>query len=212
MSNINHNFDAREDNAANTMPERRSASRVVPVLRVGKILTDDGERLCIIRNASSEGLMVQTPGLHKVGARVEVEAKSDLVLSGTIVWVNDDMIGVRFDGETDIQEILTTSTMPGSRRPRPPRLTISGQVRVRVGADYHRCELKDISQGGVKIEKGDLPIDEEAIIMLSGMQPVKASVRWNREGMTGLAFQKPIQFDALLRWLDANNKPGARAI
>lgn len=207
MSKINHDFDPQTAAPVDAQADRRSSGRVTPILRVGKLTLDGGERLCIIRNISSSGLMAQSTGNHHVGDRIEVEAKSDHTIPGTIIWVKDDTIGVQFDGEADVQEILTTSTLPGSRRHRPPRLRVEGQARIRYGQDYVRCDLIDISQGGVKVDTDELPVGEEATVILRGMQPVKASVRWVQGGMTGLSFHRPIQFDALLRWLDAHNKP-----
>lgn len=211
MSKMNHDFDMRGAAPVDVFTERRSTPRLTPTLRIGKLLEDGSERLCIIRNISPTGLMVQSDGVHEVGGRVEIEAKSDHILLGTIMWVKGDLIGVRFDGEANVQEILTTSTMPGSRRARPPRMKVDGQARIRVGDEYHRCDMIDISQGGIKVSAPDLPTGKEATVILRGLQPVKATVRWAHDGAAGLSFHKPIQFDALLRWLDAHNKPNARA-
>lgn len=188
---------------ADTAEDRRGAQRFMTILRVGKLVTDRSQELCLIRNISAGGLMAHVYAQHEIGDKVEIELKSDERLSGEVVWVEEDRVGVRFEGQIAVSDILTHRAAPGGRKSRPPRIEVQGRARLKVGEARYRVDIRDLSQGGIKVELDEeLKVGEDAVITVDGMHPVKGIVRWSQGGMAGLSFIRPIPFDELIRWLD----------
>ncbi|MEQ1548679.1 MAG: PilZ domain-containing protein [Chakrabartia sp.] len=186
--------------------EQRSDERVMTILRVGKLVANQSQQLCLIRNISSGGLMAHVYAPHAVGDKIEIELKSDQQLRGEIAWVKDDHIGVRFEGEILVSDILTNSPAPDGRMPRAPRLDIDDEVRIKIGADEHGGSICDLSQGGIKVEIHKyISVGEEADIIVDGLPLKKGIVRWCRKGRAGLEFARPIPFDTLIAWLERRN-------
>ncbi|WOK35663.1 PilZ domain-containing protein [Sphingomonas sp. C3-2] len=183
--------------------DRRGAKRFMTILRVGKLVTSGQQRLCLIRNISSSGLMAHVYAPHAVGDKVEIELKADQPLRGEIVWVRDEHIGVRFDGQIEVQDILTGRTTIEGRKPRAPRIEVEARARVKVDNTVYRVAVRDISQGGICIDLDEpLKQGDDAVVTVDGMEQMSAIVRWCHEGQVGLSFIKPVAFDDLIRWLD----------
>ena len=184
-------------------PERRQANRQLATFRVGKLITGRSQELCLIRNISSGGLMAHVYSARRVGERVSVELKSDQEVVGEIVWVKGSNIGVKFDAPVELEEVLGAPTRAiRGWQARAPRVEIEARARLRAGANYHRVTIRDLSQGGVKVEMEQaLAIGDEVVITIEGLDPVKGVVRWCTDGCVGVSFNQPIRFDALTRWL-----------
>src|SRR6476659_5260402 len=86
--------------------ERREGERVMPLLRVAKIIEETGrEQLIRVRNVSAGGLMAEVGHEVEVGARVALEMSSQKIPS-TIVWTREGMAGFKFDQNLDLGEML----------------------------------------------------------------------------------------------------------
>jgi hypothetical protein len=184
-------------------PERRQATRQLATFRVGKLVIGRSQELCLIRNISSGGLMAHVYSTRKVGERLSIELKSDQQVTGEIVWLKGSNIGVKFDAPVELEEVLgAPSRAIRGWRARSPRVEIEARARLRVGARYHRVTIRDLSQGGVKVEMDELPATgEEVVVTIEGLEPVKGVVRWQTESCAGISFNQPIPFTALTRWL-----------
>lgn len=198
---------ANED--ISTEADRRGAQRFMSILRVGKLVSGKSQELCLIRNISEGGLMAHVYAQHQIGDKVEVELRSDERLSGEVVWVREGHVGVRFDGAIEVSDILTHRLAPGGRKSRAPRIEVQGRARIRIGEAVHNVDIRDLSQGGIKVALDEtLRTGEDAIITIEDMHPVKGIVRWSRDGMAGLSFIRRIPFDELIRWLDSHGVGG----
>lgn len=191
-----------------TPSERRQGTRLITILRVGKLISADSQELCLIRNISEGGLMAHVYSHHQIGDRVVIEFKSDQHVSGTIRWAEDENVGVAFDEPIDVAEVLRTQAAGDGKRPRSPRLEVRGRARLKVGEEIWRVEVRNLSQGGAKIEiAAPLPIGEDAVITVDGLRPVKAVIRWQEFGCAGLEFIPAIPFDELTQWLGLRSEP-----
>ena len=73
---------------------------------------------------------------------------------------------------------------------------------IREGADTHRVNTCDVSQGGLKIATDrELNIDGEVMVTLPGLAPIAGTVRWFDSGCYGLTFNKVIPLPLLVGWL-----------
>ena len=136
--------------------ERRTGERVAAMLRDGKLINAAGEQQLIkIKNLSAGGLMAIVGHAPEVGEQIEVELSSQKIPS-SVVWIRDDLVGLKFNQDVDLGELLAGRKQRHGFRPRPPRLEIACKASVRVGKVYYTVDVHDISLGGMKVE----PIEE----------------------------------------------------
>jgi hypothetical protein len=184
-------------------PERRQGERIVTILRVGALIVDGQRELCLIRNMSAGGLHAHVYSAVKPGQRVTVEFKTNQQIEGRIIWVREACAGIEFDTPVDITAMLANpSVLDNGWRPRMPRVEVDRLATLRVGAVTHWVHIRDISQGGVKIDC-DQPIETGSPVVLTPeyFGPVAGTVRWQRDGQCGIAFNQLIPFDQLIKWL-----------
>jgi len=186
--------------------ERRTDDRVDALLRIGKLITVDGEQqqqqLIKVKNMSAGGLAAILSGAFPaVGDRVHVELSSQKI-PATVVWTREDAVGFKFDQDVDLGELLAGRKPRHGFRARPPRLEIDCKASVRVGKIYYSVDVHDISLGGIKVE----PIEEycvgkKVIVVVESLRPVKGEVRWYSDRKAGIVFDKPLDFDELSEWV-----------
>jgi hypothetical protein len=183
--------------------ERRNAPRHLTILRVGALIGPEGRELCLIRNISGGGLMAHVYSRHVPGEAVAVELKTNQQLSGTVIWAEGSNIGIRFDAEMDVSEMLSSqAVLENGWQPRLPRIEIDRLATLRCGARIYGVNTRDISQGGVKIET-DVPLEigREVVLTLDKFRPLHGVVRWCANGLAGVAFNQLIPFADLMTWL-----------
>lgn len=178
-------------------------SRLLTILRVGKLTTDRFEELCLIRNVGVGGMMAHVHLPLVPRQRVRIELRSDRKFWGNILWIKEGLAGVGFDGQVDIDEILDRGEVVSKdRRSIGPRLNIDCSAKLRVGGRYYGVRVHDLGQTGIGVSFPEKLEDrQEVVVTLEGFQPVQGSVIWCRNGRAGIAFHRPIAFDALTRWL-----------
>jgi len=182
--------------------ERRSDERLSAMLRVGKLTDASGnEQLIKVKNLSAGGVMAIVTRAPEVGEHVSVELSSQRIPS-SVVWTRDDTVGVKFDQNVDLGELLAGRKPRHGFRPRPPRLDIPCKASVRVGKTYYTVDVHDISLGGIKVE----PIEEycvgkNVVVVVESLRPVKGEVRWYSDRRAGIVFERPLEFEELTEWV-----------
>jgi hypothetical protein len=182
--------------------ERRSDERLSAMLRVGKLTDANGnEQLVKVKNLSAGGVMAIVTRVPDVGEQVSIELSSQRI-PGSVVWTRDDTIGLKFDQNVDLGELLAGRKPRHGFRPRPPRLDIPCKASVRVGKTYYTVDVHDISLGGIKVE----PIDEycvgkKVVVVVESLRPTKGEVRWYSERRAGIVFERPLEFEELTEWV-----------
>ena len=181
--------------------ERRGEDRVSAMLRVGKLQSGAGEQLIRIKNLSAGGLMAYVTHAPAIGEDVAVEISCQKIPS-TVVWIRDDVIGVKFDQNVDLGELLAGRKPRHGFRPRPPRLQIPCKASVKLGKVYYTVDVHDISLGGMKVE----PIEEycvgkPVVVVVESLKPIKGEVRWYSERKAGIVFEQALDFDELAEWV-----------
>ena len=197
-------FDSTTFSLTTAVPrpaERRDEERVMPILRIAKLTAPSGEQLIRIRNVSAGGLMAEAGRPVGVGEPVMLELSNQRIPS-TIVWTRDGTIGVKFDQNLDLGELLAGRKPRHGLRARPPRLEVQCRASIRIGKLYYTVDVQNISLGGLKVE----PIEEycvgkDVVVVVESLRPVKGSVRWFSERQAGIVFDKPLSFDELADWI-----------
>ena len=181
--------------------ERRVDERLIPLLKVSKLLSDGAERLIRIRNISAGGVMAEVANPPQVGERVAIEMSGQRIPS-SVVWIREGLAGIKFDQSVDLGELLAGRKPRHGFRPRPPRLHVDCKASVRVGKVYYNVDVHDISLGGMKVE----PIEEycvgrPVIVVVESLKPIKGEVRWFSDRRAGIVFDKPLDFAELAEWV-----------
>jgi hypothetical protein len=182
--------------------ERRLDERTSSMLRVAKLSSGDGmQQLIKIKNLSAGGLMAIVPSAPEVGQHVDVELSSQKI-PASVIWTRQGLIGLKFDQNLDLGELLADRKPRHGFRPRPPRLEITCKASVRVGKLYYSVNVHDISLEGMKVE----PIEEycvgkKVIVVVESLRPVKGEVRWYKDRRAGIIFDKPLNFEELSEWV-----------
>jgi hypothetical protein len=172
------------------------------MLRVGKLIGAGGEQQLIkIKNMSAGGVMAIVSHVPQIDEHVQIELSSQKI-PATVVWARDDVIGLKYDQNVDLGELLAGRKPRLGFRPRPPRLQIACKASVRVGKVYYTVDVHDISLGGMKVE----PIEEycvgkKVVVVVESLRPVKGEVRWYSDRKAGIVFDKPLDFDELAEWV-----------
>jgi hypothetical protein len=178
----------------------RSDDRRLTLLRVGVVVIAGHRELCLIKNMSSGGIMLQLYREIEPGQALEVELKTGVSLAGRVTWVRDGQVRVAFVAPIDVVDILAHDSR--GPRPRMPRVETDARICVRHGASTFRLRAADISQGGVKVElAAQVPVNAEVVITLPGLPPQPGAVCWSHRGFAGLSFNRPLPLATLVEWL-----------
>ncbi len=181
-------------------PDRRDGERHLTLFRVGSLTIGERRELCLIKNISAGGMMIRAYCTIAPETRLSIELKCGEQVSGTARWVEGDVVGVAFDEPVDVVDLLATS-MEGPR-PRMPRVEVDCLAWVREGAETHRVNVCDVSQGGAKVSaRRELGIGADVVMTLPGLPPQPAVVRWRDSSSFGITFNKVIALPSLVAWL-----------
>jgi len=182
--------------------ERRADERLSAMLRVGKLTDAAGnEQLVKVKNLSAGGVMAIVTKAPQIGEQVSIELSSQRIPS-SVVWIREESVGLKFDQNVDLGELLAGRKPRHGFRPRPPRLDIPCKASVRVGKTYYTVDVHDISLGGIKVE----PIEEycvgkNVVVVVESLRPVKGEVRWYSDRRAGIVFERPLEFEELAEWV-----------
>ncbi len=185
--------------------ERRSGNRHISVFRVGRLIDDGGDQICVIRNISSGGVMIEANRIPPAGSRVFIETRSDRRLAAMIRWGREREAGVQFDTPIDVAAMLREERPSILRnQPRAPRFVRPGKVKIIGTVETVEGEITNISISGLGIRS---PVrfarDEPVIVSVDGLGAARAVVRWWENGEIGVRFQSPLSYRLLADWLDA---------
>ena len=180
---------------------RREGARYLTLYRVGSIVIDGRRDLFLIKNISAGGMMIRAYCAVECDTHVSVELKSGHPIEGAVSWVEGSSVGISFDTEVDVIDLLSAS-MDGPR-PRMPRIEIDCIATVRDGSNVFRVRVHDVSQGGTKLESAKILASGTGVIVsLPGLEPQPGVVRWNDDGFTGITFNRLLALPDLVGWLE----------
>ncbi|MBC2667489.1 PilZ domain-containing protein [Novosphingobium flavum] len=178
--------------------ERRAAPRLTMMIRPAKLIADDREFLCVVRDLSKGGLKLRLFAPLPRHRRLIIEFDNGERHLIEQVWHEGDMAGFRFAGEVDLVRLIAVQQADHPRR--QPRLNIAMEATVCTGGLRTPVILRDISQRGASIEcNGWLMIDELVRLECAVLPTLHAKVRWRRPPHYGLVFEQTFQLPDLAR-------------
>jgi hypothetical protein len=202
IEDTSYSFSTR----APSPPDRRRDTRHLKILRVGTLASGDKRELCLIRNISAGGVMAHVYSPMRINQLVGIALKSGQMLSGKVVWIRDNNVGIAFDEPIDVEEMLSNASLTDNgMQPRMPRVEVDWLATVRAGAIPIWVTVRDISQGGVKFESDQpLTADQQVTLTIDKYRSIPGVVRWYEDGQGGIAFNEPVPFQELMGWLRAS--------
>lgn len=184
--------------AASAPHEQRQARRFTLLLRVAKLITAEGEFLCVLRDVSDRGLRAKLFHPLATPETCELELGSGVRYRLQRVWQREDHAGFRFaDGPLAAQQLIEET---GPFPKRHVRLRLARPVPVLLAANRVTlpAQLWDISQHGAAVLLDQrLAIGLELRIDALHLPALIARVRWRRGGLHGLVFQQGFRLDEL---------------
>lgn len=184
--------------------ERREGNRHISVFRVGRLECNGRDQLCVIRNISAGGVMIEVNSPPPVDARIRVELRSDRSLCATVRWSREREVGVAFDAPIDVAAMLKEERSSILRmQPRAPRFVREAAVRMASTLATMQGRISNISINGLAVT-GPTPFapNERVLATVEGLGAIHAVVRWSANGETGIRFAAPLSYRALADWLD----------
>ena len=185
---------------------RRSSQRISLVYRPVLLETDGFAGFCLVRNLSCDGMMGSVYTQFAKGQQVTVQFNPDHVIEAHISWSKDGNVGIQFDEEIDVADLLRrlADKQTGTLINRAPRLHIECDGELELSGRSMPIRLRDISQRGIKAQASFIKPGDEVLVCLPGLEPRKSLVRWTQYGLAGLNFIRPLAFEELATWAIAH--------
>jgi hypothetical protein len=176
--------------------DRRGAPRFALLMQAAKLVSCEGEYLCVVHDASTEGVRVRHFGHLPNERLLKFELSNGEVFPVQCVWHDDIYLGLQFPAGVDLDRLVKLSTDSLPHRPMRLDTVLEGAVST-AGAE-HCITIRNISQGGACIEcREDLAVDHPVTVEADALQPTRATVRWRIGTVYGVVFDDPIACEDL---------------
>ena len=190
--------------AAPKRDERRALERETMVLRVGLLESEGKSSFCLVKNISPAGVQVKIYGIMPPGRPVSLKVGDERPLEGRIMWIRDQLGGIKFDTALEPKTLLrVTQKLASSKRRSSPRVNTDARAVLRTGGHTFTAELCDISTSGAKVRtRRAIDPGPWVLLDLPGMPTIRAHVRWTDERELGLSFDAPIPIQIIAGWVN----------
>ncbi|MBU7579066.1 MAG: PilZ domain-containing protein [Porphyrobacter sp.] len=170
--------------------EQRAAPRFTLLIRAAKLVSAQGEFVCVIRDVSETGVSVRLfhalPGCKDYALHMPAGAIYEI----SRVWQRDNEAGFTFAAPVEVEKLVNES---GEYPKRGLRLGLCFPVTINLLSGSHEAVVENLSQQGARLTcEALLAIDQTvrlAMPDLSGRpREVRAKVRWRRDRHYGVVF------------------------
>jgi hypothetical protein len=170
--------------------EQRTAPRFTLLIRAAKLVSAQGEFVCVIRDVSETGVSVRLFHALPSCQHFELHMPAGAVYRIARVWHRDNEAGFTFAQPIDVARLINES---GDYPKRGLRLGLCFPVQLSTLAGSAEAVVENLSQQGARLEcEALLAIDQNVRIALpdiSGtLRDVRAKVRWRRGQSYGVVF------------------------
>lgn len=188
----------------------RAAPRFTLLIRAAKLISPNGEFVCVIRDVSETGVSVRL--FHKLppGDLLELYMPNGERYEMRAVWERDNEAGFEFSGKIDVQRLIHEASEYPKRG-----LRLELCFPIRISTLTQRCEglVANLSQQGARFEcDGLFAIDQnlriETIDTIPEFSEVRAKVRWRRDHDYGVVFDDTFTLGDFARLAARLQSPG----
>ncbi|MBU6266396.1 MAG: PilZ domain-containing protein [Sphingomonadales bacterium] len=178
--------------------EQRAAPRFTLLLRSAKLVADDREFICVLRDASNTGVKVRLFHPLPEAQKLELELPEGTRHPLELVWERDGHAGFRFVNPVDVHKLIDDGRDNFPRR--QLRVQVHNPARVAAHGDIREARILNISQQGACIECDEhLMLRERVRIEADLLPTLTAHVCWRAAPRYGLVFEQSFQLDELAR-------------
>jgi len=187
---------------------------VFKAARIGTALADD---LGLIRNISTEGVMIETRLRLCVDEPVVIEIQSGNPIEGCVRWTRDGMAGIHLGHAIDIAAALRTSSPDDVvDRIRPPRFDRTVDATLQCEGRQWPATTRNISLSGVHVVTDGavlLPRHAHVMLRIDGLGVLGGVLRWQRANGNGIRFEHPLPLRQFQAWLHQfGNQPPLESV
>jgi len=191
--------------------EDRVAPRFTLLIRTAKLIVDDRQFLCVIRDISATGFSIRSFHPIDSGKRIVVELQSGDCHPADMVWQKDGEAGFEFHTPIEVDSVV----MGLSNYPkRDLRFDLELPVTLHTHGIRLQANLANLSRQGGNVQcDTKLAIDQMIRIEARGMPEIEARVRWRKDGVYGLIFDTTFSLAnlaLLIRNLHVRSKSGSK--
>lgn len=184
------NFARQDDAPEPAGAEQRVAPRFTLLIRAAKLVSAQGEFVCVIRDVSETGVSVRLFHALPSCQEFELHMPAGAVYQMVRVWNRDNEAGFAFTQPVDVGQLVNES---GDYPKRGLRLGLCFPVRVSTLSQTCEAVVENLSQQGARIEcDALLAIDQAVRIaapdLVGTLREVRAKVRWRRGRHYGVVF------------------------
>jgi len=178
--------------------ELRGSPRFTLLLRVAKLVVDDREQICVIRDASATGLKVKIFAPLPQHAELAVELANGDRHRAECVWTAGEHAGLRFCEPIALERLLDEAKATGQRRQVRLRITLDGVLHS--GGEVVPVAIRDISQQGAAFDSEKWLLLNELVKIDTAILPsVYAKVRWRDHPRYGVIFEQTFHLEEFAR-------------
>lgn len=181
---------------ADSAKDRRGTSRFTILIRSAKLLDEDKEYLCVIRDVSEFGVKLRLYNEIPQGKTLGLELANGDRFAVRQVWSREGFGGFQFSGPVDLERLIETESGPYPQRKLRLRTRIEGSI----GWGDQSCpaSLDNISQQGAAIRSdAHFAIDQLVRLDCPNLPTIYAKIRWRNQPHYGLIFEHTLPFEAL---------------
>lgn len=166
--------------------EQRSAKRYSLLIRPAKLVSSQGEFVCVLRDVSRSGVSARLFHDLPRGDNFQLELQNRHSYPIKRVWVREQEAGFEFEGEVNVDQLISeASEFPK----RGLRLALEFPVTIITGTVRIEAMVKNISQQGARIECRELlAIDQNLRLESASLRETRTKVRWRDGTEYGLVF------------------------
>lgn len=172
--------------------EDRAAPRFTLLIRAAKLVCDQAEYLCVIRDVSSQGISVRLFHPIPCGIELALELPSGEAHPIQQVWDKPGQAGFEFVEPINVDQMILSSHQFPKRE---LRFAVRLPVTMIKSGQRQRAILHNISQQGAMVECGDthaldqqFALDQIVRLESNRLPEIEARVRWRQGNRYGLIF------------------------
>lgn len=176
----------------------RAAPRFVSLIRAAKLVTPDGEFVCVVRDVSQTGIKVKTfhplpPGRVQMALELQNGERFELRL----VRAGEGEASFVFTHGVAIERLIREHW---SHPRRQFRLSLRLPVRLHAGGAEWEAEIGNISQQGARLTAdARFARDQMLRIVAPDFPETHAKVRWRRGDAYGVVFEETFSLSGIAR-------------
>jgi PilZ domain len=178
-------------------PEYDRATRYTLFIRAAKLVTSQGEFVCIVRDVSETGIMLRLFHAPPTGEPIELHMSNGRSFVLRQIWHKSNEAGYAFAQRIELSKFVEET---GDFPKRGLRLNLMFPIEVRSLNGQHEAIVENISQQGAKLScSGAYAIDQALRLECPEEDiqfgEVSAKVRWRREDAYGLVFENTLSLE-----------------